>query len=94
MNEIRFTTVIGEDQVIRPPEGISLSPGKAEVIVKQPDDAAKDGAQPVVAKENHLFDRLSKLAESLHIDPTDLPADLAENHDYYLHGLSKGIDSR
>lgn len=33
MSAIRFTAEIGEDCLIRPPEGVQLFPGKAEVIV-------------------------------------------------------------
>jgi hypothetical protein len=33
MSTIRFTTEIGNDQLIRPPEGVFLGPGKAEITI-------------------------------------------------------------
>ncbi len=94
MSEIRFTTVIGEDQVIRPPQDIKLPSGKAEVIVVQSD------IKPIAQTENPprsswpLVDHLARLANDLGIDPKEFPIDLAQNHDYYAHGAPKGIDEQ
>jgi hypothetical protein len=92
MSTIRFNTVIGEDQTIRPPEGVRLTPGKAEIIVMQVPDGAAGSSQeeasaprvPEVASDLARFAREQDLGE--------LPADLALNHDHYLHGAPKGID--
>jgi hypothetical protein len=86
MRQIKFNTVIGKDQVIRPPEGVELSPGEAEVVVFQdhPRDGSKDG--------NSFLDRLANAAKESGIE--ELPSDLAENHDHYAHGAPKGIDRR
>jgi hypothetical protein len=86
MSTIRFSTIIGPDQLIRPPEGVHLPPGEAEVIIVQ---------QPLqrTASESaagSLRDRLARAAAELGIPA--LPADLAENHDHYSHGTAKGID--
>jgi hypothetical protein len=37
-----------------------------------------------------LPERLAKAAKELGIN--DLPKDLAENHDHYIHGTSKHLD--
>jgi hypothetical protein len=86
MHAVRFTTSIGEDQTIRPPLGVRLAPGQAEVIVLQPDEAAKYAVTPSLP----LPERLANAAKELGIN--DLPKDLAENHDHYVHGTSKQID--
>lgn len=91
MNAVKFHTVIGPDQVIRPPKDVQLAPGQAEVIVLQPDSRPDETTPPVVPRK-HLFDRLAGAAEELGIDPKDLPTDLAENHDHYAHGAPKGLD--
>ncbi len=65
------------------PAGVALPEG-AEVVVTMPDASAPDPPAPP-----GLGDKLAELgrwAESL---PTDLPPDLAANHDHYLHGLPK-----
>ena len=89
MSTIRFNTVIGEDQAIRPPAGVRLTPGKAEIVVVQtPDPAAgsdEDNPRvPGVAADLARFAREQ--------DVGDLPGDLALHHDHYLHGAPKGID--
>ena len=92
MSILRFSTVIGGDQVIRPPEGVRLTPGKAEIIVVQTPDhptrSFEDGSfvprVPEVARDLACFAREQ--------DVGDLPADFALNHDHYLHGAPKGID--
>lgn len=91
MNAVRFHTVIGEDGIIRPPQGVELARGAVEVIILQP--AMAPEVTPPAPKE-HLFDRLAALAEKFANDTSDLPTDLAENHDHYLHGLPKGIDKQ
>ena len=42
MSTIRFTTEIAEDGTIRPPKGVQLTPGKAEVTVVQRSETAED----------------------------------------------------
>ncbi len=92
MSTIRFSTVIGQDQTIRPPEGVRLAPGKAEIIVVQAPEAAAGAPPegtpaprvPAVASDLERFARQHGIA--------DLPADLALNHDHYLHGAPKDID--
>ena len=88
MKTVRFTTVIGKDQVIRPPQGVQLTPGEAEVIVCWGTEAKRPSGAP----EGTLDERLARAAAELGI--ADLPADLAENHDHYAHGSPKGIDRK
>jgi hypothetical protein len=94
MNEVRFTTVIGEDQIIRPPRGVKLVPGKAEVIVLQPKQNTEEIKPPATGSSWPLVEKLARAAEELGIDPNDFPPDLAENHDHYAHGAPKGIDKQ
>ena len=84
MSTVRFTAEVLSDGTIRLPKDVQLAPGKAEVTVKQA-DAAQTRDVPPVARE------LADLAAAL--DASDLPDDLAQNHDHYLHGSAKGIDS-
>ena len=86
MKTVRFNTTIGNDHVIRPPAGVDITPGEAEVIVVQSDHAAAARAN----KGPGLRERLAAAASELGI--RDLPADLAENHDHYAHGTAKSID--
>jgi hypothetical protein len=88
MAAVHFRALIEEDRIIRVPPGITLAPGEAEVILLQPDRVATPDAPPPPSR---LAQRLAALADQLGI--SGLPTDLAENHDHYAHGASKGIDS-
>jgi hypothetical protein len=92
MSTIRFTTDIGPDLVIRPPVEAHLTPGLAEVIVVQPQNAT-EGVEdldlypegvPEIVRELVRFASRQTIAT--------LPPDFAINHDHYLHGSPKGID--
>jgi hypothetical protein len=80
MSTVRFTAEVLPDGTIRLPNDVHLAPGKAEVTVEQ----AESHDAPEIARE------LAQLAAD--IDATDLPDDLAQNHDHYLHGSAKEID--
>jgi hypothetical protein len=67
--------------VVLPPE-VTLPEG-AEVVVTLPD------VQPETVTESTIWDRLGELGRWAETRPTDLPPDLAANHDHYLHGLPK-----
>lgn len=60
------------------PEGVALPEG-AEVEVTLPGESAAPGPG----------DRLATLGRWAETLPTDLPPDLAANHDHYLHKLPK-----
>ena len=81
MSTVRFTAEVLPDGTIRLPDNVQLAPGMAEVTVEQ----AESHDVPQVARE------LAELAAGL--DATNLPDDLAQNHDHYLHGSAKGIDT-
>ncbi len=84
MSPIHFQTVIGPEQVIRPPEGMILPEGPIDVIVKTlPNDDIEAGNRPQTNREWLL----GLAAESERTAPL-LPADLAERHDHYAHGKS------
>ena len=84
MSTVRFTAEVLSDGTLRLPQHVQLAPGKAEVTVEQV-NAAETRHVPQIARE------LASLATGL--DTADLPDDLAQNHDHYLHGSAKGIDS-
>jgi hypothetical protein len=79
MESITFETVVGEDQVIRPPSGLVLPPGAFEVTIKP---LTQNGDDPLASTRAWLV-HLAR--ESERISP-HLPSDLAANHDYYAHG--------
>ena len=90
MSEIRFQAVVGADQEIRPPAGVTLPEGEVEVIVRST-VAAPTFERPSSKEEDLASLRaflLAAAAEAEAIDD-DLPEDLAENHDHYAHGAPK-----
>ena len=63
-------------------EEVTLPEG-ADVIVTLPDES------PAQTVEPSIWVKLSELGRWAEDLPTDLPPDLAANHDHYLHGLPK-----
>ena len=61
--------------------GATLPEGTRVTIVP----SAAEGQDP----ERSIWDRFEELARWAETQPCDLPADLARNHDHYLHGLPK-----
>lgn len=82
MDIIRFNAVVGDDQVIHLPIGVSVPAGPCEVTVKtaRPEQANKPSLSP------GTWDWLLAHAAEAECNPPDLPSDLAENHDHYVHG--------
>ncbi len=64
------------------PEDVTLPEG-ADVVVMLPE------AEPAPSAEPSIWDKLSDLGRWAEDLPSDLPTDLAANHDHYLHGLPK-----
>lgn len=58
--------------------------GTAVQVVPLPAQVTNDD----VASPN-VWQRLAALARQAELEPSDLPTDLAANHDHYLHGLPK-----
>jgi hypothetical protein len=87
MDTVSFRARLGEDGVIRVPAGVNAPAGPVKVTVTAMTE------EEVAAATRELVQRLAKFAEEHHV-PGSLPTDLAENHDHYLHGLPKGIDSQ
>lgn len=46
-------------------------------------------APPKPARPAGIWEKMHALAAAAEQMPTDLPVDLAANHDFYLHGLPK-----
>jgi hypothetical protein len=63
------------------PADVALAEG-TEVVVVVPESTSKAATAGVWAK-------LADLGRWAETQPSDLPPDLAENHDHYLHGLLK-----
>jgi hypothetical protein len=82
MEAITFHTRVEQDQVIRPPAGVSLPPGEVEVTVRPLPEQAVPGADPLAPTRAWL---LALAAEAERLAPS-LPGDLAEHHDHYAHG--------
>jgi virulence-associated protein VagC len=61
------------------PTDVSLPEGAEVVVVVSEGDQATEKIPGIWAK----LEALGRWAETL---PTDLPPDLAKNHDHYLHG--------
>jgi hypothetical protein len=97
MSAIEFQAEISSDGVIPVPEGVSLPLGKVNVRVASWDEITESRAsdhsntaaheefpKPAnYASTGEWLAAVGRYAETL---DTDLPADLAENHDYYAHG--------
>jgi hypothetical protein len=82
MDSIQFNTVIGEDQVIHLPAGVSIPSGMCEVTITP--------APSTTEKSNSLapgsWEWLLALAADAERVSPPLPSDMAENHDFYAHG--------
>ncbi len=82
MKAVKFLATIGEDQVIRPPAGISIPGGEVEVTVRVK-SAEPQREDDDLAETREWLLGLAREAEA--IEGT-LPSDMAENHDHYAHG--------
>ena len=79
METIQFQSEVGNDNTIRIPEGVTIPRGQVTVTVV-PSPELNDDKVPGTWKW------LREMAlEAEQID-TDLPSDMAANHDYYAHG--------
>lgn len=81
MDTIYFKADVGEDRIIRVPEGVSLPTGPADIAVT-PKTQAERATADIAATRAWLL----KMAGEAEADATPLPTDLAENHDFYAHG--------
>jgi hypothetical protein len=84
MPTYQLTAELSPDGTIRVPPDVPLQPGPVSVTLEA------RPSEPPVAKPENIGRRLARAARDLGI--TDLPSDLAENHDYYAHGAPKGVD--
>jgi len=86
MDQVRFHTIVGEDRVIHLPEGIDLPRGPIEVTVRPspPATAPESPGDPMAPTRSWMLALAAEAEASL--SALDLPADLAEHHDYYAHG--------
>ena len=87
---VSFQTVIGPDGIIHLPPDVPRPEGNVEVIVTERAAAPAPEQQTTEPPKRHMFQDLLDVAAT--IDWSQVPSDLARNHDHYLHGLPKGID--
>lgn len=80
METIEFRAVVDRDQVIRPPNGVTLPAGQVEVRVRP---IARESVVDSLTTTKSWLLALAADAEEAH---PDLPADMAEQHDHYAHG--------
>lgn len=81
MESVVFTTVIGDDGVIRAPSGTVLPHGTVQVVVR-----ARDMEQ---GEADLTFGWLLPMAREAELGKPQLPSDLAKQHDHYAHGKPK-----
>jgi hypothetical protein len=82
MEPIRFNTVVGPDQVIRPPGGLALPEGEVEVTVTLHPVSLAQGDECLTDTRRWLLGLASDAEQAA----PDLPRDMAERHDHYAHG--------
>jgi hypothetical protein len=82
MDTIHFTAIVDQDQVIRPPSGVTLPEGALEVMVRPVAPPSTPQTDILATTRNWLFS-LAKEAEK---QAPALPNDMAERHDHYAHG--------
>src|ERR1700752_3494501 len=82
MKAIRFYAVVDQEQVIRPPEDITLPQGAIEVTVQYIEPTATPDVDPLAPTRHWLL----ALAVEAEQEAPDLPNDMAEYHDHYAHG--------
>ena len=83
MQPVRFEAIVGEDHVIRLPDGVELPAGPVEVTVRAV--AESDPASQSESLEETRRWLLQAAADVEQADP-QLPSDLASCHDHYAHG--------
>lgn len=82
MDTIRFETTVGDDHVIRAPEGVTIPTGRVEVAVSP----CAVPAEPEIPAGATLREKLLAWAAHMEKLNPELPPDLAANHDFYAHG--------
>jgi|GEM_PF-1622774 len=86
MRLIQFQAVVGAEQVIRPPEGVTLPEGAVEVTVRPVPEAGTADPSALAGTRGWLLDLAAEAERSADV----MPADLAEHHDHYAHGTPLG----
>jgi hypothetical protein len=84
MPTYQFEAEIGSDGTIRIPPDVPIGPGPVTITLESL------ATEQLNDKSENIAQRLARAARELGI--TDLPSDLAENHDHYAHSGPKGID--
>ena len=73
-----------QNGVIQIANGVRLPEGAdVQIELDEPEPVVRPGEQPTI------WQKLAALGRWAETQPTNLPQDLAENHDHYLHGTPK-----
>ena len=85
MSFYQFRATVGEDQVIRLPDGVTIPPGDYAISVSTPIQLPEhDPSDPDPMAQTRAW--LLGIAAEAEAIEDDLPSDMAENHDHYAHG--------
>ena len=71
MRPIQFQTVVGSEQVIRPPEGVILPKGAIEVTVRAVGEPAARDPSGLAATRGWLLDLAAEAERSAELLPAD-----------------------
>ena len=78
---IRFSAH-SDGNVLVPDEPVRLAKGRRFLVALEPAEAVR----PKTTAPARWFQKALELSERM---PTNLPSDLAEQHDHYIHGTPK-----
>jgi hypothetical protein len=82
MKPIQFETVVGTEQVIRPPAGIAIPEGVVDVTIQPRSLPTASDSNSAGSTRNWLL-ACARESEQASVE---LPSDMAEHHDHYAHG--------
>jgi hypothetical protein len=82
MESIEFHAVVDQDQVIRPPDGVTLPRGEVDVTVRSRQAEAATSSDSLAPTRAWLL----ALATEAEGTAPGLPSDMAQQHDHYAHG--------
>ena len=90
MDAIHFQAEVSKDRTIRIPDGVSVPAGPARITVcPSPPELtgpAADKGLPNRQDFDSVWEWLAAVGQQAEQWDTDLPCDMAENHDFYAHG--------
>jgi hypothetical protein len=90
MDAIHFQAEVSKDGTIRIPDGVSVPAGPAQITVcPSPPELRRPTAGNLLPDRQDfgsVWEWLAAVGKQAEQWDTNLPSDLAENHDFYAHG--------